>query len=323
MSPSTKEEKIMKVSLERNTQEDSEKRPYNLLVEIITATVNAGTTFSAPVNLEYKGTEKAYSVQLCGYTLVAPKAEDLVTKAYQFLPRVISIARFPTYVFIARRAGGIYPVYTIGNEVYATTPGGPVFRHVELAKVREYLTDYLHAAGILGEKGLSDKLHVRGINMHTLGLRRPILYLKKRVEGQIDFWAPVFEAGDKKHIYAYAANERREVPISAGLEVLQLQKSVASALIQDNRLSDQYDLRPGRLFPEYWERLKSVLVPQAPITVQGVELPVFNNGDIVIALESRPEENRYSLYLGANIDDLTQRAEADFARRGVTVEAFA
>lgn len=313
----------MKVSLERNTQEDSEKRPYTILVEVITATINAGTTFNVPVNLEYKGTEKAYSAQICGYTLVANKPETLTAKVQQFIPRIISHARFPTYVFIARRAGGIYPVYTLGDEVYATTPGGPVFRHVELAKVREYLTDYLHAAGILGESGLSDKLHVRGINMNTLQLRRPIFYLKKRVDGEIDFWAPVFEAGDRNHIYAYAANERREVPIAASLEVLQLQKSVASALIQDNRLSDQFDLRPGRLFPEYWERLKEVLVPQDPITVHGVELPVYNNGDIVVALESRPEENRYSLYLGANIEDLTQRAEADFARRRVTADALA
>ena len=313
----------MKVSLERNTQEDSEKVPYTIQLEVVTATINAGEVINIPVNVEYSGTKKTFNAQICGYTLVADEPKQLVTKATQFIPRLISIARFPTYMFIARRAGGLYPVYTVGDEVYATTPGGPVFRHVELAKVREYLTDYLHAAGILGEKGLSDKLHVRGINLHTLGLRRPVFYLKKRGNKREDFWAPVFEAGDKKHIYAYAASERRDVPITAGLEVLQLQKSVASALIQDNRLSNTYDLRIGRLFPKYWERLESVLVAQDPITVNSIELPVYNNGDIVIALESRPEENRYSLYLGANIDDLTKRAEADFARRGKNANKLA
>lgn len=310
----------MKISLERNTAEDSEKRPYFIQVEVVTATIDAGTTLEIPVNVEFLGTKKSFNTQLCGYTLVADDPHALLQKAKQFLPRLISLARFPNYVFIARRAGGLYPVYTIGDEVYATTPGGPIFRHVELAKVREYLTDYLHAAGILGEKGLSDKLHVRGINLHTLGLRRPVFYLKKRGKKNADFWAPVFEAGDKKHIYAYAASERRDVPITAGLEVLHLQKSVAAALIQDNRLSDRFDLRIGRLFPEYWERLEAVLVPQDPITINGIELPVFNNGEFVIALEERTEENRYSLYLGQTTDDLMQRAQADFARRGVAVE---
>jgi hypothetical protein len=157
--------------------------------------------------------------------------------------------------------------------------------------------------------------------MHTLGLRRPVFYLKKRIDNEVDFWAPVFESGDMKHIYAYAANERREVPIAAGLEVLLLQESVATALIEDGRLPDKYDLRPDRLFPEYWERLKETLVPQDPIIIDGIELPVYNNGTSVVALEARPEEGRFSLYLGADVADLTHRAQQDFARRSVQVEA--
>ena len=72
----------------------------------------------------------------------------------------------------------------------------------------------------MGNDGLSDKLHVRGVNMHTLGLRRPVMYLKKRVPGEVDFWAPVFESGDGERIYTYAASARREVTIGEGQEVL-------------------------------------------------------------------------------------------------------
>jgi hypothetical protein len=36
-------------------------------------------------------------------------------------------------LFIARRSHKMYPVYTYGDKVFATTPGDPVFEHVELA----------------------------------------------------------------------------------------------------------------------------------------------------------------------------------------------
>ncbi len=310
----------MKLTLEPNTSGDRETVPFHIRVDIVTATINAGSAFFVPVDIRYQGMKKCFAVNICGWELESGRPETLPGKISHFLPRLISLARLPTYVFIARQAGGIYPVYTIGSEVFATTPGGPVFRHVELAKVREYLTDYLHAAGILGEKGLSDKLHVRGINMKTLGLRRPIFYLKKRVPGEIDFWAPVFEAGDGKHIYAYAADERREVPIIAGVEVLYLRQTVASALKADNRLSDSFDLRPDRLFPEYWERLKATLKETDPITIHGLTLPTYENGNAVIGVEARPDEGRYSLFMGKNTDDLRARVAVDFARRGVTVQ---
>lgn len=307
----------MKITLEPNTQGDKEIVPFHVRVDIVTATINAGSTFYVPVEVQHQGLNKTFSVNLCGFELSSSHPEKLPNKINQFLPRLISLARFPTYMFIARRAGGLYPVYTQNDEVFATTPGGPVFRHVELAKVREYLTDYLHAAGILGEKGLSDKLHARGVNMKTLGLRRPIFYLKKRVPDENDFWAPVFEAGDGKHIYAYAASERRDVPIIAGGEVLLLRRTVANALKQDNRLTDNYDLRPDRLFPAYWERLKETLTEIDPIQVNGLDMAVYQNGDSFIAVETRPDEGRYGLFLGKDIDDLRQRIIVDFERRGI------
>ena len=136
------------------------------------------------------GNKKIFDIEMCGFRVEAEKLEELEQKAALLAASLVNMSRLPSYVFIARRAGGVYPVYTIEDEVMATTPGGPVFRHVELAKVREYLTDYLHDIGILGERGLSDKLHVRGIDRHTLSLRRPVLYLKKRAINETDFLGP-------------------------------------------------------------------------------------------------------------------------------------
>ena len=313
----------MKFTLESNSSEENQEIvPFYIHIDTETTLTNTGSVLNVPVKARFRGVSKSYVASICGFEITNSYPEQLINEVELFLPRLITLSRLPTYMFVARRAKSIYPVYTVGDEVFATIRGGPAFRHVELAKVREYLTDYLHGVGILGEFGLSDKLHVRGINMHTLELRRPIFYLKKRIPGEVDFWAPVFESADMNRVYAYAASERREVPKADGMEVLQLQKLVASALIQDGRLSDLYDLRPGRLFPDNWEHLKQNLNPQEPITIRGAELPVYTNGDTMIALEMRPEENRYSLYLGANIEDLTKRAEADFARRGITKEAL-
>ncbi|MBE7529077.1 MAG: hypothetical protein HND44_07980 [Chloroflexi bacterium] len=309
----------MKITLEPNSNGDEQTVPFHVRVDIVTATIDAGSAFYVPVEMKYQGMKKSFAVNIAGWVLESERPEALPDKISRFLPRLISLARLPTYLFIARRAGGIYPVYTIGSEVYATTPGGPVFRHVELAKVREYLTDYLHAAGVLGEKGLSDKLHVRGLNMKTLGLRHPIFYLKKRVPGEVDFWAPVFEASDGNHIYCYAADERREATINSGLEVLELQQTVAAALKTDRRLRDTFDLRPDRLFPEVWEQLKAGLRAGEPIVVNGLTLPAFAIGDIQLALEERPDEGRYSLYLGHDADDLRTRVAVDLERRGISV----
>ncbi|MBE2223534.1 MAG: hypothetical protein IAF02_18480 [Anaerolineae bacterium] len=309
----------MKATLEQNSGENSDSIPYFVALEIVTETVDAGTVFNIPVTVELSSKGKQYSIDICGYTRKDNDINALPNIAGQLVNQLISIARLPSYVFIARRAREIYPVYTKGHEVFATTPGGPAFEHVELAKVREYLTDYLHDIGTLGKDGLSDKLHVRGVNMHTLGLRRPVFYLKKRVPGQVDFWAPVFESGDGQRIYTYAASARREVPIGGGQEVLALQSLVAENLQKNGRLSNLSDLRPGRLFPDYWERLKATLTPQGNITVNGIDMPLFSNDTLWVGEEMREEEDRISLYIGSDADDIQQRAAIDFERRGAGV----
>jgi hypothetical protein len=310
----------MKVTLKKNSGENSESIPYFLDLEIVTETVDAGTVFNIPVYAEFNGQSgKLYRVEICGYDRKAKDIDAIPNLAGQLINDLIKTSRLPSYVFMARRANEKFPVYTMGHEVFATTPGGPVFQHVELAKVREYLTDYLHAIGILGKEGLSDKLHVRGVNMHTLGLRRPVFYLKKRVPGQVDFWAPVFESGDGQRIYTYAASARREVTIGGGQEVLALQDLVAENLQKDGRLQNKYDLRPGRLFPDYWARLKETLDPQDSITVNGIDLPLFSNDALWVGEEMREEEDRISLYLGSDADDIKTRAAADFERRGMSV----
>jgi len=311
----------MKVTLEQNNGENSDSIPFFLNLEIVTETVDASTNFNIPVSVQLEGSEKLYSVDICGFKRETENLDAIPNITAQLVNQLISIARLPSYVFIARRAREIYPVYTKGHEVFATTPGGPAFEHVELAKVREYLSDYLHAIGTLGGDGLSDKLHVRGVNMHTLGLRRPVMYLKKRVPGEVDFWAPVFESGDGERIYTYAASARREVPIGQGQEVLALQSLVAGKLKENGRLSNTSDLRPGRLFPDYWGRLKATLTPQGSITVNGVDVPLYSNGALWIGEEMRSDEDRISLYLGFDADDIQERADIDFARRGAGVPA--
>lgn len=308
----------MKLTLEANNG-DSETVPFHVRVDIVTATIDAGSTFFVPVEMRYQGLKKSFAANICGWEVASERPEALPGKISRFLPRLIHLARLPTYVFIARRAGGIYPIYTLDSEVFATTPGAPVFRHVELAKVREYLTDYLHAAGILGEKGLSDKLHVRGVNMKTLTLRRPIFYLKKRTPGETEFWAPVFEAGDGKHIYCYAADARRETAINGGMELLNLQQLVAAALQADGRLSNPFDLRLDRLFPERWQQLKAALAEREMINVHGVDLALYQSENGWIAVEERPQEGRPSLFLGQDREGLRARVAVDFERRGIGV----
>lgn len=305
----------MKITIERNTAVNSDQVPYIARVEIVTSTVDAGSIFDIPIFVAHQGTQKLFFVELCGVRLEREHPSELTKPIQDRLIQLIHLARLPTYLFIARRARGIYPVYTVGSEVSATTPGGPVFRHVELAKVREYLTDYLHAAGVLGQTGLSDKLHVRGINMRTLALRRPLFYLKKRLPNEVDFWAPVFETGNGQGLYAYAADERREVAKRGGREALVLREAVAAALLVDGRLQQNLDLRPDRLFPAQWDALRVLLTEERPITINNIELDRYRDGAIWLAVESRPEEDRFGLFLGDSEAELEQRIQADFLRR--------
>lgn len=309
----------MKITVERNPADDSYGRthPYIARVEIVSATMNVGTVYQIPIFVEYSGLQKTFGADVCGFRVTAKHPQQIIDPLSRLLYGLINASRLPHYVFIARRARAVFPVYTIDNEVMAITQGGPYFKHVELAKVREYLTDFLHQAGILGEKGLSDKLHVRGISQSTLGLRRPIFYLKKRVVGETDFWAPVFQAADGKTIYVYAVNQRRDVPKADGTEVLELRELVAKALQADGRLQNPFDLRPDRLFPYLWEEMKNHLHEERPLPINQIELPRYRDGLHWVALETRPDEERFGLFLGRTADDLAQRVRADFQRRGL------
>ena len=92
----------------------------------------------------------------------------------QLCRSLLNMSRFPSYVFIARRAGHVYPAYTVEEEVVITTTGGgPVFRHVELARVHHYLTEYLHQIKILGKDGRSDKRRVAQRGRRARPLQHP------------------------------------------------------------------------------------------------------------------------------------------------------
>lgn len=308
----------MKVKLERNTDSHAKSIPYFIELEVVHSTIDAGSLFNIPVMLGYTVTgKKKFTLEICGFTVEADDPNYLPDLAGRLAFNLIKQARFPSYVFIARHADEVYPVYTQGDEVFATTPGGPIFSHVELAKVREYLSDYLNTVGIIGDEGLDDKLHVRGVNMSTLGLLRPILYLKKRVPDQVDFWAPVFESVDGTTIYTYAASQRREVPVADGKEVLALREVVAKALKANGRLQNQFDLRPDRLMPERWQTLKAALASQGTLAVNGQHLELYSLDALWIAVEPREDEDRYGLYLGSNQADVIERISVDYDRREI------
>ena len=308
----------MKISIERNTADDTygQMYPYIARVEIVSATIEVGTVYQIPVFVRYQGLQKSFGVDVCGFRVEGKHPQQLIHPLKQLLDNLVNVSRLPDYVFIARRARAVFPVYTINENVLAITKNGPVFKHVELAKVREYLTDFLHEAGILGEKGLSDKLHVRGVSRSTLGLRRPIFYLKKRVSGETDFWAPVFQAADGKTVYTYAVNQRRTVAKDAGLEVFHLRDRVAEALIADGRLQNNHDLRPDRLFPPHWQEICAHLAVEQPLTIHNIELDQYRHNQRWLAVEARPDEERFGIFFGSTASALAERVRRDFQRRG-------
>ena len=308
----------MQVTLERNTGSDRLTIPYIAQVET-NAIINRGPNFEVPIRAALIGMKKTLSVEVAGFRLQTENLSQVPSLVERLVNGVTRSARLPHYVFIARDAGTVYPVYTIGDEVLAPTPNGPLFQHVELAKVRDRLTDYLHDIRVLGSGGRTDKFHVRGVHRRTMQLIRPRFYLKKRVSGEDDFWAPVFASVDSPRIYAYAANARREAVINDGLEVFTLRELVANVLSDDHRLTSPYDLRPDRLFADKWEEVKQHLEKAGdPIEISGQFIEVFTMKDgMWVGLENRPNEDRYSLYLGADRQDLTDRAKRDFLRRGI------
>lgn len=309
-------------TLEQNRGADRLNIPYYAHVEC-NQIINRGPNFQIPIRASYTGMKKLYAVEVSGFRLTTEHVNNIPTLIERLVEGVTRLGRIPHYVFIARDAGIVYPVYTIDDEVLAPTPYGPLFQHVELAVVRERLTDYLHEIKVLGAKGRTDKFHVRGVDRHTLQLVRPIFYLKKRdVSGETDFWAPVYKSKEGNHIYTYAANNRREALIDNGKEVFVLQNLVANVLKDDGRLTDSHELRPDRLFADLWDRIKDNVIAKDgdPLVVNGVEIPMYRTEEgVSVGMELRPNEERYSMFFGDNRDDVAERATRDFARRGIGV----
>jgi hypothetical protein len=317
----------MRLSLHRNTHTHPSLR-YFIDVDLSQLAVRPGQVILAvhqrPLANPRGVLRELYTTDVAGFRLQAGNLNNVVRLVRELLPALVNYARLPDYVFIARRSKRLYPVYTLGDEVIATTPGGPVFRHVELAKVRSYLGEYVTASGELGRPGQAIRLHVRGVSHRTLALLRPVFYLKKRIPGQTEFWAPVFEAEDGGSIYAYVASSKREVPIDGGYEVLALRDGCAEALRADGRLQDFADLRPDRLWPDYWDRLEATLTAEELIlmagrdaTADGIEIALYHNGQLVVAAERRPSEGRMSLFVGQSLEDVRQRVARDYVRRGL------
>jgi hypothetical protein len=307
----------MRVSIERNGASDS-PAPYNIHIQLTTTTVDLETNFYVPMYARPGSGLGSYVANICGFQVKGETPEAATALIERLVSNLINFGRLPTYIFIARRSYKMYPVYTQADEVFATTPGGPLFKHVELAKVREYLSDYLHDIGALGVPGKSEKLHVRGVHRITLDLIRPIFYLKKRPQTsqEYEFWAPVFPADDEGSIYTYAASGKREVDMAGGYEVLLLRSQVAQALIADKRLKDIYNLRVDRLLPDYYQQVKPTFEDYpAKLKFGDTVFDVYRSGKTLIAVEYRSTEDRYSLYLGRDLEDLRDRAAKDLARR--------
>lgn len=314
----------MKISFQPNASVDSKQIPYQIHIEIDTLTIDTGSVFNVPMHIHGNG-RTLYNAEVCGFRVEGREPQEVVNLVSKLMSGLVNVARLPTYVFIARRSHQMYPVYTVGDEVLVTTPGGPAFRHVELAKVRDYLSDYLHLIGELGVPGKSEKLHVRGVSRKSLALVRPIFYLKKRPmsDDENEFWAPVFISSSGDSIYTYAASGRREVDMNNGREAILLQSQVAQALIADKRLKDSYNLRIDRLLPDYWQTVKATLQAHPAKLVYDdpnfgkVKMDLYRNGKFVVAVEHRQDEDRYSFFLGHDETDLADHAAQDLVRRGL------
>lgn len=307
----------MKLTLEHH---NDPAIPYKINVEVIALTSTIGASHKIPVYTSSDGGKQTYNAEVCGFRVDAETPEAIVSSVEKLLPGLVNMARFPTYMFIARRSRRIYPVYTVGDEVLATTPNGPVFKHVELATVRERLYDFLQASKILGTPGKSDKLHVRAVRQSDLSLTRPLFYLKKRAVTPNDqeFWAPVLEAAEGRSIYTYAASSRREIDKDKGHEALRLRTQVAQALIADGRLNDELALRVDRLLPDYWQTVKtSIQQLLSKLVYNDVRCDMYQDGRYLIGVEYRQAEDRYSFYIGTGVEDLRARAAQDLMRRGV------
>ncbi|MEM7031138.1 MAG: hypothetical protein AAF629_16365 [Chloroflexota bacterium] len=300
----------MKFSLEQNTAENKDTVPYFVRVEFLSSTIDLSNTLHIPVYPKLFHERDVYIAEACGYQVHAEELDQIPALVFRLLQGMIAANRLPSYAFVARYSRNIHLVYTIGDEVTVKIPNGPSFRHVELAKVREYLSDYLRQTGLLGTRNQPDKLHARGIHRKSLALIRPIFYLKKRspAEEKNDFWAPVFLSDDRSNIYAFAANQKRATPVKCGHEIFDLYTKVTNALIADNRLQSPFDLQIDRLFPEQLNQLKGNITKlDEMIRHNEITIPVYQNGPLYLSIEDRPDEERYNLHLADSLSELRQR----------------
>ena len=307
----------MHLSLERNTAKNNQEIPYFIRVELEPSTLDSSGVVHIPVFLQEVQETMLFMAEACGYRVHAEKLDHLPSQVGQLLQSITKGNRLPNYVFISRYARNVHCVYTLGDEVYVKISEGPAFQHIELAKVREYLGEYLRQTGLLGTPNKPDKLHVRGIHGKSLALIRPIFYLKKRLApNETNFWAPVFLSDAGESIYTFAASAKREATVDSGREILALHQTVATALIGDRRLRDPYDLLIDRLFPKQLKQLKQLLTNRnETIKVNDRDIPIFEKDGIIMAIVKRPDENRYSLFLGKSIEALSDHLAQNLARR--------
>ena len=319
----------MSLKLLFNPGEDRKTVPYLIQADLGGKVSYPDDLFEIPVKWEnVGGLEKRYKdryyVDVCGVRLEQPYPERLLEPLEKLFSNLTNLARLPSYVFIAAPSHKLYPIYTIQDEVIVSMPDGPFFKHVELAQLRNYLSDYLHSIRVLGRSGKTETLHVRGVRTKNLTLTRPVFYFKKRVADEEEFWAPVFTASDGIHIYTNAASARREVKIKDGLEVLHLRDKVATALIEDGRLNQALDLRPDRLFTAGWNRLmvhfqqlpQKYVINEATSNRNGKEFDLYHYAEQFIILEAKRNENRFGLFLGQNPAEALDRLSQDYTRRG-------
>lgn len=310
----------MQLALIQNSESDNSLIPFYLRIEVAALSPDLRKPFFIPVHYQHARDRSIYKVNICGISLEARTAADLVPRIEKIIPPLLRNARLPSYVFIARHSRRIYPIYTFGKEFLALITGGPMFRHVELAKIREYLTDYLHQTGELWPPTTNDHLYVRGVDLLTLELVRPVFYLEKQPQFATDneFWAPIFPQPDGSGLYTFAASAKQTVQNNQGREVLQLRSIVAQALIANRRLTQDYDLRLDRLIPHLWTQLRTNLVDYSTRFISPrLELSLYQDNHTLVALEYHPDEDRYSLYFGSDAEDLRLRTATDLLRRGL------
>ena len=96
-----------------------------------------------------------------------------------------------------------------------------------------------------------------------------------------------------------------------------LTRIVAEALKTDKRLDDIYDLRPDRLQPSFWEKLKPNLTDAGSISIKGKNIDLFTSDALHIGVEYREKEERFGLFLDDSATSLSERISADFDRRGI------